>query len=78
MKDIIVLFYDWCFDFQFKPIENNEELICEQLDIKVIKILDDFNLYHNGVKINIKNNREVVKNIIRKLEIIFLDYASNL
>lgn len=78
MKEIICIFYDWCFDFHYIPNEDTEELICKQLDIKVVKIIDEFNLYHNGVKIDVKNNTAVVKNIIKKLEIVFSDYASNL
>lgn len=78
MKDIILLFYDWCFDFYYKPNENVEELICEQLKIKIIKNYDDFILYHNDIKIDIKNNKAVVRNICKKLESVFSDYASNL
>lgn len=78
MKEIICIFYDWCFDFHYIPNENEEELICKQLNIKIIKKYDDFFMLHEDLKIDLKQNKAIVKNIIKKLDTIFYDYTSNL
>lgn len=71
MKEIILILYDWCFDFHYTPKEDAEEIYCKALNIKIVKELDDFYFYHNELKVD-------VKNILKKLDTIFSDYITKL
>ena len=78
MKDIIIHFYEWCFDFQYTPSDDREELTCSKLNVRIVQEYDEYHFYHNDTKIDIKNNNTTIKNIIKKLEDIFVENTSNL
>lgn len=72
-----MFFIDWCFDFNYHPTENTEEIYCKELDVQIRKTIDVFEVYHRAEKIKIVQNKATVKNIIKILDDIFSKYVES-